>query len=344
MYFCIAEHELTEFPYRKQLGSYLWYHSYYDTDQTKFGYRLSEYGGNFVEFVFGEEEIKIEFSFYKDFTLGFGPGIILTNIKKYIETPYSQLIVKFYCHDEMGVNWGHYKKIKSAFTPETKSWQEVLDFVEQRLYSNILTCSTLSSPTKIAFSGGLDSSTLAFLAHTNNLEFVGVVANHTRPYLKNLPFAVEYNDTSNGIEFAHSQIDNNVKPGFYNVNNLITGYYGDLALLHHGELYAQSKHLSSAQHKCYDNGVYSPEHVFDNETALRSAIIKLHSLPTFHQWFDDFQILDPYRDPELFLAVNSLGTEDLIRQLATGDLQKDLIAKCNPDWLDYICQYKNEYQ
>jgi hypothetical protein len=76
---------------------------------------------------------------------------------------------------------------------------------------------------------------------------------------------------------------------------------------------------------------------------LRSAIVKLHSQPTFQQWFGDFQILDPYRDPELFLTVISLDTEDLVKQLATGQLQKDLIDRWNPDWLSHICKHKNEY-
>ena len=127
MYFSISEHELSEFPYRTQLAPHLWFQSYYPIEQNqKFGYQLGEYGGNFVEFVFGDKEINVEFSFYKDFTLGMGPGIVLTNIKKYIETSYSQHLVKFYCHDEMGVNWSHYKKVKSAFNPGIKTWNDTI--------------------------------------------------------------------------------------------------------------------------------------------------------------------------------------------------------------------------
>ena len=343
MYFCIAEQELTEFPYRHQLGPHLWINAYYDINQNKFfGYRLGEHGGNFVEFEFGDEEITVGFSFYKDFNIGIGPGIVLTNINKYIETPLSPMTVNFYCHDEMGVNWLHYKKIKSAVAPETKTWEQVLDSIEEQLLSNLKTCSSLVPKTQIAFSGGLDSSTVAFLALHHQVEFTGVVANHTRSYFKELPFDVVYNDTQETIDYPHGQLDI-VKPAFYNINNLITGYYGDLALLHHGELYAQSSKLVDQTFDCYDTATYLPEHTFDNVNSLRSAIVKLHSQPMFQQWFGDFQILDPYRDPELFLAVISLSTEDLVKQLATGQLQKDLISRWNPDWLSYICKHKNEY-
>ena len=344
MYFCIAEHELTEFPYRRQLGSHLWINTYYDVVQdTLFGYRLGEHGGNFVEFKFGDKEVNVEFSFYKDFNLGFSEGVILTNINKYIkDTPMSPLTVRFSCHNEFGVNWSHYKKIKSAIAPETKTWEQVLDSIEERLLSNLKTCSSLVPKTQIAFSGGLDSGTLAFLALHHQVEFTGVVANHTRCYFKELPFDVVYSDTQETIDYPYSQLDI-VKPAFYNTNNLITGYYGDLALLHHGELYAQSSKLVNQPFDCYDTATYLPEHTFDNVNSLRSAIVKLHSRPMFQQWFGDFQILDPYRDPELFLTVISLDTEDLVKQLATGQLQKDLIDRWNPSWLSYICKHKNEY-
>jgi hypothetical protein len=343
MYFCIAEQELTEFPYRHQLAPHLWVNAYYDINQDKFfGYRLGEHGGNFVEFEFGDEEVTVEFSFYKDFNLGFGKGIILTNINKYIDTAISPLTVKFNCHDELGINWLQYKKIKSAIVPEIKTWEQVLVDIELRLLSNLQTCANISDKTQIAFSGGLDSSTLAFLALHHQVEFTGVVANHTRSYFNKLPFDVVYSDTQETIDYPYSQIDN-VKPAFYNINNLVTGYYGDLALLHHGELYAQSSELVDQKFDCYDTATYGPEHAFDNVNSLRSAIVKLHSRPTFQQWFGDFQILDPYRDPELFLTVISLDTEDLVKQLATGQLQKDLIDRWNPSWLSHICKHKNEY-
>lgn len=333
MYFSYATKQNNDFPYHYKIRGN-WLSTSVDLDtSTLYGYKLGTYGGNFIEFLTNS----IKFSFHKDFKLTKNEDFILTNL----EVPGKLLdndTIQYY-YD------GTVKHYPYEIKKET-TYKNVVENFKNILLENIKTLS--SENTRIVYTAGLDSGLIAYLAQSNDIKFTAVIQDKYR--FQNLPFeSVEYFNTQKMPEFSITYgSTNNVKPGFYQTvnNNLITGYYGDLCGLHHNQMYHQSKHLMTTKKKItlYDKAKPEDYSVFADKEEIIFCIKYLNGQSYFRHWFDNFQILDPYRDPRLFLSLLSLKLNDLIIQLGTGMIQKDIVKGLNPKWLSNLCEYKNDYE
>jgi len=354
MYFALAHQPISFLPYCYSVNG-LYLSSMFELDNDMcFGYKLNEYGGNYVNFnLLHTSGLQIKFSFYKDFELGFSLNrkIILTNLPNLMDKKLQSCIISIEL-DKNKIKTKNYN-IKTFLKPKhTISITQLLLEIEKRLLLNLKLCLDINKNTYIVYSGGLDSSTLALLAQHNNLKFSALVLKDYIKYWPDLPFnktviadqllLTPIIDTNIEIDFYK-----NIKDSFYQeeYNLAINGYYGDLSLLHLSDLFHQCKHLSNKKNiKLYDLTFPTSYNLINSEQQLRMSILKLHLHPSFRHWFKNFQILDPYRDPKLVEMMLQLTLEDLIDQLGTGNLQKELIKKCNLNWLKLICDYKNDYE
>lgn len=297
-----------------------------------YGYKLGEHGGNFVEFI----DNKIKFSLHKDFKLYRTSEIFLTNITVEGEELPNDII-------EYDLETHEYKRYQPIIGQ--LSYENVVQKITNILLENIQTCLELSDP-KIVYTAGLDSSTLAYLAHYHGIDFTCLIHDKYKDKF-HVPFNnIRYCEFQQNPEFVtvYGPIDN-IKPGFYQDENnyLITGYYGDNTILHHKELYHQTKHLCQVDINLYDLTAPSFDTKLNSKEDIINAVIYINTQNYFRQWFDDFQILDPYRDPRLFETVLSLPLKDLIEQFGSAKIQKDIIRSMNNVWLKNICEHKNDY-
>jgi hypothetical protein len=76
---------------------------------------------------------------------------------------------------------------------------------------------------------------------------------------------------------------------------------------------------------------------------MKLAIIKILITTKFRQWFDNFVILDPYRDIELTRLIVSLPLVDLLEQFGSAWVQKEIIASMDSLYLNKILKNKNVY-
>lgn len=321
------------FPYIYNIKNYFLSTSECLDKSTFIGYKLGEHGGNFIEF----NDDFINFSYYKDYKLKKNDEVFLTNLDIDGEEIESD-IIKFYYQSN------NHEYFKYEIFSESNSI-EVENSVKKILIENILKLQQTN--TRIAYTAGLDSSTTAYLAHQIKLDFTAVIFIGIN--LGNLPFKkIEYYKCENrpSFDIAFGPLEN-IKFGFYQQenNNLITGYYGDLAMLHHGQMFFQSQHLSNVTvTNLYDQTKYDDRYgIFNNKDELIKNAIWLNKQNYFRHWFTNFQILDPYRDPRLFTTILSLNIDDLILQLGTGFIQKNIIEKIDPTYLKNLCEYKNNY-
>lgn len=297
-----------------------------------YGYKLGSDGGNFVEF---ETEL-IKFSYHKDFKLKTTDNYIITNLD-----------IEGNClHDDI-IEY-HYNGIVKQYSsdlPLETNYIDVVNSFKNLLLENIKTLVEIN--TRIVYTAGLDSSLIAFLAHAYDIDFTTVIQDKYNFF--NLPFKkIEYASIQKMPEFLIPYgLKNNVKPGFYQPinNNLITGYYGDLCALHHNQMYHQSKHMLKKQEKIvlYDKAEPENYPLFNSKDELFGCIKYLNLQNYFRHWFENFQILDPYRDPRLFFTLCKLNLDDLIIQLGTGNIQKQIIEDLDSKWLENICDFKNNY-
>lgn len=297
-----------------------------------YGYKLGECGGNYVEFT----SDKIKFSFHKDFKLYRNSDIQLTNIEIEGEELPNDII-------EYDLKTGDY--VRKQFDIGTLDYDTVINRVTELLLENIKSCAKLSFP-KIVYTAGLDSSTLAYLAYFNNIDFTCLIhEKYTDRFT--VPFSkIEYVQYQTLPEFPISNGSSyNIKPGFYQLehSNLITGYYGDNTILHHKELYHQTRHLHNVPVKLYDLTPPQVNTLLNSKTEIINAVLYINTQNYFRQWFDCFQILDPYRDPRLIETILSLPLNDLIEQFGSGNIQKTIIKNMNTSWAENICEFKNDY-
>jgi hypothetical protein len=353
MYFALAHQPISGLPYCYSVKGLYLSSMFEINDNIFFGYKLNEYGGNYVNFDLSHSSgLKIEFSFHKDFKLGLSLNrkIMLTNLPDLMDEEFQSCITSIEL-DNVGISTKSYN-VKTFLKPKyTISTTQLLSKIKKQITLNLKSCLHINKNTYIVYSGGLDSGTLAMLAQHNNLKFSALLQKSFIKYWPNLPFSKTVladdllltpgTDTEIVIDYY-----NNIEPSFYQreYNLAINGYYGDLTLLHLSDLFHQCKHLSKKKNtKLYDLTLAKNYNLINSEQQLRMTILKLHLLPNFRHWFKNFQILDPYRDPMLLEMMLQLGLDDLIDQLGSANLQKKLIKKCNLDWLKLICDYKNDY-
>jgi hypothetical protein len=108
-------------------------------------------------------------------------------------------------------------------------------------------------------------------------------------------------------------------------------------------MYNQAKRLYETQLPLYDPKEPNDYIPFNSKEDIINAIYYTNTHTYFRHWFPDFQILDPYRDPRLFEIICRLDTTDLIEQIGTGKIQKNIIGSFNKEWVNNLCDTKNNY-
>lgn len=332
MYFVLSKNK-ANLPYHKNING-LWLSTLHDVDM--YGYQLGDVGGNYVNFT----DSSINFSLHKDYKLYSSEDIILTNI----EINGSLLPSNIISFDFLTHSCTYYEFSNGS----ELSYDLVVKNVYDILLENLNACAKISEP-KIVYTAGLDSSTLAYMAHANNIDFTCLIDSRYKDRFKNLPFAnIEYVEFQRYPEFeiSYGPVDN-IKEGFYQPENnmLITGYYGDNSVVHNTDMFYQAKHLHPNPDDIFLYHIKEPSNYtkYNSKQEMLEGIKYINSQNYFRHWFDNFQILDPYRDPRLSSAIMQLSLFDLIEQVGSAKIQKDIIASLDSKWLDNLCEHKNDY-
>ena len=160
---------------------------------------------------------------------------------------------------------------------------------------------------------------------------------------KNLPFKHITYETRQPRPNDDVDYGEYVRDSFYQHNNLITGFYGDLTVTHNGDMYNQARGLYKTDIQLYDPKEPKDYIPFNTREDIINAIYHVNTHTYFRHWFPDFQILDPYRDPRLFEIISRLSLTDLIEQVGTGKIQKDIVGSFNKEWVNNLCDTKNNY-
>lgn len=332
MYFALTRNPNNLLPFQRKLGDF--FLTTMD-DSNYYGYQLGQYGGNYVEI----KSDSINFSFHKDFKLYCNDEIIATNLF---------VTNNILPSDIVAINKAGIFNRYDFETHGELPYNIILNRVYELLLENIKTCAKLSQP-KIVYTAGLDSGTLAFIAHSLNIDFTCLIDSRFESKFKNLPFKnIRYVDfqTSPDFEVTFGP-KTNIKEGFYQAENnmLITGYYGDNTVVHNTDMFNQARQLHSCPDKIilYDKKPANEYIGFSNKQDIIESIKYINTQNYFRHWFEKFQILDPYRDPRIFTTITRLDTDSLIEQIGSAKIQKDIIASLDPNWLELLCDYKNDY-
>ena len=323
MYAPVPNYDL---PIHKKIGSN-WLSLAYEGEF--FGYRNGEYGGNFVHF----SGNTVKFSYHKDFVLKSSADYFLTNLDIAGDELASDIIeYDFYSND---------RKTYSYQNSTITEYKIILSNIEKILFENICNLDNL----KIVYSAGLDSSTVAYMAEHYKLNFTVLVADRFK--FTDLPFRNIKQCYLGMPEFNIDYGSKYVRDSFYRAddNNAVTGFYGDLTVTHNTDMYYQAKHLLSSPASIIPYHKKEPNNYikFNSREDIISAIKYVNTHTYFRHWFDNFNIIDPYRDPRLFEEIIKLPTDILIEQIATGRIQKDIIQSYNSEWLNNLCPSKNDY-
>ena len=331
-------------PITEYVGHSTWLHRAYQ--QNFYGYRLGSYGGNFVNFNQSISELEVEFSFYKDFVLtqDLSKGILLSNIDNQLTSvPCSVISAKLNNGEIKFTNYDiRHIFLNKALIDLTQAAAIVKNILIENLRSVAADRKVL-----ISYSGGLDSGTLAWLSHYENIDFTAVVENRFKTTWE-LPFDCYYSKLLKTpsdplYHWTSPTVDHFYHPA---LNGTVGGFYGDIALLHHRDLYYQSQHLTANNLEHYEHYDCLPSSQlpqFRDRNAMLSSIVKLHLRPHFRQWFDNFEIVDVYRDPRLFESILRLDIDDLLIQFKTAYIQKHLINSMSRECWNFLCDYKNDY-
>ena len=308
------------------------------------GYRLNEHGGNFVQVISTQHGSTVAWSFYQDFDLyqNLDHGILLSNDPRTVGSPIPPDTIGLDITAESMI-W-RYMPWRSWFTTQ-RSRQEVISALVQRLLDNLSAClSVTHQPYKIVFTGGLDSSLLAFMALHHQHPFQCVINQDHRHVWSALPFA--------DIIYRRSESrpdpwlpDSIVSESYYDddMTDCITGFFGDTAMTHNRTLYDQCAGLDPPSVELYDRNPPDPAPRFTNQFQAKQAVLNIMRTARFRQWFQDFRILDPYRDPGITQLVLSLPWVDLCAQFGNAWIQRDIIESLDPTWCEFLLQHKNEY-
>lgn len=326
MYFTLS-HTKSNLAYHTQIGD-LWLSTSHGPKS--YGYKLGECGGNYVNFAV----TGIEFSFHKDFKLYSNDDILLTNTKiDGNEVP----------SDTLYFDYIDRKPVQYVPILASELWYpSVLTRVYEILLENLRTCHTLGA-NKIAYTAGLDSSTLAYITQYHEQTFDCIIDNTYEGRFKNLPFKDIIYETRQNRPNDDVDYGEYVRESFYQYDKLITGFYGDLTVTHNGDMYNQAKHLAEITTSLYDPKEPKDYYPFNSREDIQNAIYYVNTHTYFRHWFPNFQILDPYRDPRLFEIICRLNLKDLIEQIGTGKIQKNIIGSFNKEWVNNLCDTKNNY-
>lgn len=325
MYFTVADTPNTDLSVHHKIGN-KWLSV--SDEGKKFGYRYNLYGGNFLEI----EDDRLLFSYHKDFRLKKTSKYYLTNLNvDGAEVPSD--IVEYDITNDMGITYKYNECNNSLYA-------DVVFNIKNILLDNI----KHSASTQIVYSAGLDSSTLAYMSHGLSLGHEVLISDKFN--YGNLPFHRTRKCRLTMPEFFVDDITY-VRESFYGPldNNAITGFYGDLTVTHNSHMFYQAFELHSNPDRIvpYDTKRNSNYNKFLTREDIINAIKYVNTHTYFRHWFTNFNIFDPYRDPRLIEEIISLPTDDLIEQIATGRIQKDIIGSFNESWLDNLCPTKNDY-
>lgn len=333
MYFVLSKTPNNILPFQRKLGKLFLSLAY---DNNFFGYQLGHHGGNFIKF----HDNIINFSYHKDYKLYSNNDIILTNLEiDGVQLP----------NDIISLRTNNLKTERYEFTQFSElSYNVVVNRTYELLLENLKECQKLTN-LKIVFTAGLDSSTLAFIAHAHKIDFTCLIDSRFKERFINLPFKhIQYVNFQASPDFDVSiGPKDNVREGFYQTENnmLVTGYFGDNCLLHNIDMFYQAKllHKNPDSINLYDKKQPSNYEPYKTKDDLLNAITYINTQNYFRHWFDNFQILDPYRDPRLPHLISRLDIDNLIDQIGGGKIQRDIIKSIEPDWLHLTCDYKNDY-
>ena len=108
----------------------------------------------------------------------------------------------------------------------------------------------------------------------------------------------------------------------------------------------QTKHLHASFESLdlYDKKEPNNFPILNDKDAILNAVLSFNRACYHRQWFNDFQMLDPYRDPRLFETILRLPLNDLVEQFGTAKIQKDIMKMISTEWFDTLCEYKNDYK
>ena len=343
MYFELTTSPVSVLGHSTLIANGIWLHR--SQDCSRYGYALGEHGGNFLHFDF-LKQLNIQFSFYKDFELtqDLSQGILLSNIYNNQKKLPNNIIGATLTDQNLTFV---YYDVKRFLKPSGGvDINQAVSEIESVLLENLTHLQQLTKKLYVAYSGGLDSGTIAWLCHKHRIDFTAVVDYRFANFWPNLPFDIEISNLTNTPGDTQFVWNSTVADHFYHpqFNRCIGGFYGDLALLHHGHVYNQSKDLvEEITDSEYDKTVVGSLQKFSSVTALLASVVKLHSGCEFRQWFDDFEIYDPYRDPRLLTAVLNLNLNDLVWQFKTAGIQKQILNNLEVDCWNFLCDYKNDY-
>jgi hypothetical protein len=326
MYFTLSRNR-SDLPFHTQIDD-LWLSTSHEA--RSYGYKLGDCGGNYVNFI----DTGIEFSFHKDFKLYKNDEILLTNLKiDGDEVP----------SDTLHFNYIDRKLVQYMLNTGLEiGYTSVLTRVYEILLENLRACHALGA-NKIAYTAGLDSGTLAYITQYHQRMFECVIDKTYEGRFKNLPFKYITYETRQQKPNDNVDYGEYVRDSFYQHDKLITGFYGDLTVVHNGDMYNQAKGLYDTSLPLYDLKEPNDYIPFNSKEDIINAIYYTNTHTYFRHWFPNFQILDPYRDPRLFEMIGRLDLKDLIEQIGTGKIQKNIIGSLNNEWVNNLCNTKNNY-
>lgn len=346
-------------PISRQVNQTLWLHT--ADNRSNFGYQLNDYGGNFLNFDFCKNSLSIDFSFYKDYVLSqdLSQGVLLSSANFY-KTKINSSVVRAETTADNQIKFCYYNLKKLMSLSDNKiSLDDAAVLVEDVLVDNLLSLlkQNPEQPLKITYSAGLDSGAMTWLCHKHNIDFVSLITNKFLTQCKPLPFDTIVSSVSTPVSanrFNRAAWQSFVVPNNHfcdsEHHNYISGYYGDLTILHLRSMYTQSQNLatvdlSNVEH--YDQRSESDAHYeslkFRNQQELINSILKIHLHPHAQEWFGDVETRDPYRDPRFLHILLSLDLNDLIKQFKTAIIQKTIISSVGQYCWDFMCKYKNDY-
>lgn len=359
MLFEITTSGQSTLPVSRQINSTVWLHTI--DHKLNYGYRLGIYGGNFLNFKLGNSELEIDFSFFKDYVLSqdIESGVLLSSTNLHANKIKSNAI-KAIVQPDNSIKFVYYD-LKDLILQRTEpvSLPEAICQIEKILVENLfeLQQQTPNQSLKISYSAGLDSGTLAWLSYKHKIDFVALIDHKLRPKLNNLPFKTVVAEISNPVDL--STINYTSWTSFVPVNtyfcnpqhnNYVSGFYGDLTMLHIRHMYIQSRHFATVdlnKFEEYDlqlnkNNIYE-NLKFKKQQDLVNSIIKIHLAPHAREWFTNFETTDPYRDPRFLKIFLGLNVNDQIKQFKSAVIQKTIISSVGAECWNFMCRNKNDY-
>lgn len=332
MIFCVSHRIIdhAEFPYVRSVNGLLVYSSTPLEDCNFFGYRLSSfYSGNWWTIEFSGDQVRFARSVLADYRWGsdVNNGVLLTNHPNFLKIYLSSLAVSAsVCCKNSKITLEKYRFNSKR---DTKDLVSVTDEVQQRLLQNFDILLSQYNCQHVSYSLGMDSS-------------VNVLNSLSKPVTILITDRTQKELLSHNVSFIDNQImspeirsrrpefgtaDRQVDQHFYDVQRVIDGSYGDLTLGHTGffSRLPPEERLKFSTDQIYDS---RPSNL--PPLATRNQILYELVNTAVHEArrgiFSDHCVYDTYRDIDLLEMLMQLSTDELIRQLITGHIQKCILA------------------